>query len=334
MTTTDHPLTVPVILLVFNRPEHTLQVIERVKLVKPPVLLVVADGPRPGRPEDKEACAQVRRLIETELDWKPEVLTNYAETNLGLRPRTVSGLTWAFDLVEQAIVLEDDNVPHPSFFRFCGELLERYRDDTRIAAISGDNFQPQPFVCDASYYFSKYPHCSGWACWRRAWRHFDDAMDCWPALRETNWLRSLVGDPGQARFWMDQFDRAHRRELNSWATAWVFSCWSQSMLAVLPRVNLVENIGFGPSATHTKTDRGGVLRVPSGEIEFPLRHPSCVVINQAADDFSQRKLFGPELLTVFGVAGISKDAAPRGLTERVRRWFGRKGTMGRIVQGD
>ena len=286
---------VPVILLVYNRPEYARRVIEQIRAVKPSRLLVVADGPHPNRPDDTEACLQVRRVIEKELDWKPEVLTNYEDTNQGLRRRIVSGLTWAFSEVEEAIVLEDDCVPHPSFFPFCAELLERYRDDGRIAAISGDNFQGQPFVCDASYYFSKYLHCWGWATWSRSWRQFDEAMLRWPWLRDSGWLATLFDDPAHARFWTEQFDRVHRHELNSWAIAWLFSCWSQSMLTVLPRLNLVENIGIGHDATHTKGRREGHLRVCASQIEFPLRHPSQLVMNQEADDFTQGICFGGEI---------------------------------------
>jgi hypothetical protein len=283
---------VPVVLLVFNRPDHTRQVLQQVRRAKPPVLLVVADGPRPQVPQDAAACDDARALIEEMVDWGPTLLKNYAPANLGLRRRVGSGLTWAFEQVERAIILEDDCVPDPSFFRFCSELLTYYETDTRIGVITGDNFQPPTFSCRASYYFSKFNHCWGWATWRRAWRLFSSDMEHWPELRDAGWLEGLFPDPGQVRYWQQLFDRVYEGQLNSWAYRWTFSCWSQSLLTAIPRKNLVSNIGFGTGATHTTSAPSPLANRPATSLDFPLVHPPCVALDARADAYTQTHLFG------------------------------------------
>jgi hypothetical protein len=284
--------TAPVIMLVFNRPESARTVLDQIRPARPETLLVVADGPRPDRPADQEACAKVRAVIKSGANWDVRVLTNYADTNLGLRRRFSSGLDWAFQQVDHAIVLEDDCVPHPTFFRYCTDLLDHYRDDDRVGVVSGDNFQPRPFDCGASYYFSRYPHCWGWATWRRAWNRFDAKMANWPALRAARWLDGLFHDPLHAAYWENIFDGVHAGRINTWDYAWTFSCWSQHFLTVLPNVNLVKNIGTGAEATNTKDKDSNMHHLAVGQMEFPLQHPAVMVRNQQADDYSQRNIFG------------------------------------------
>ncbi|MFM7711944.1 MAG: glycosyltransferase family 2 protein, partial [Microcystis sp.] len=142
-------------------PDTTARVFEAIRQAKPPKLLVVADGPRADRADDIEKCKAARAIIEG-VDWDCEVLTNYSDVNLGCKNRVSSGLNWVFDTVEEAIILEDDCVPDPTFFRFCEELLEYYRHDQRIMVISGNNFQFGKKRTGYSYYFSVYTHCWGW----------------------------------------------------------------------------------------------------------------------------------------------------------------------------
>jgi len=224
------------------------------------------------------------------VDWDCDVRRNYADANMGLADRVASGLTWAFEQVESAIILEDDCVPHPTFFRFCTELLERYADDTRIMAIAGDNFQFGERAAEYSYYFSRYPHCWGWATWRRAWRHYDHTMAAWPRARERRLLDGVLGSKSASRDWTRIFDGTYSRRVNSWANRWTLACWLQSGLTILPAVNLVSNIGFGSHGTHTR-DRSPFSDIAVQPIAFPLAHPPYVVRDAAADRFTQRTLF-------------------------------------------
>lgn len=285
------PLTTPVVLLVFNRPEHTRRLLAALRVAQPAHVFIVADGPRPEVADDAARCAEVRALCESEMVWPAEVQRDFAKENLGLRRRVSSGLDWVFTQAEEAIILEDDCIPHPSFFPFCAELLARYREDERVGVVTGDNFQPQPFVCEASYYFSKYPHCWGWATWRRAWRHFDNRMALWPELRDSDWLGGLFANPSDQSHWRTLFDSAHAGTLNSWAFPWVFACWAHTQLTATPQVNLVQNIGFGAGATHTVAALSPTAE--SAGLDFPLTHPVRVGIHQPADEHVQRHHFAP-----------------------------------------
>lgn len=276
----------PVAMLIFNRPDTTARVFEAVRQARPLQLLVVADGPRPDRTGEAEQCAKARSII-SRIDWKCDVQTNFAESNLGCRKRVSSGLDWVFQTVPEAIILEDDCLPHPTFFRFCDELLERYRDDERVMMVSGDNFQFGRKRTGHSYYFSRYTHIWGWASWRRAWQHYDVDMKQWPAAKECGLLTDILDDSGAVRHWRNIFDRVSRGEINTWDYQWTFACWLQSGLSIIPNVNLVSNVGFHAGATHTADD-SPFSAMPAEPMQFPLDHPPFVVRDRTADDFTQR----------------------------------------------
>jgi len=210
--------------------------------------------------------------------------TNFAEENLGCKKRMASGIDWVFSQVEEAILLEDDCVPCPDFFRFCSELLIRYRNDPKIVHIAGTNFQAGRLRGDASYYFSRFVHIWGWASWRRAWQHYDVAMRSWPQATQEKWLSKLYSDPIEREFWNDNFDRVHAGKIDTWDYQWAYACWRTDGIGIIPNMNLVTNIGAGPDATHTKGPVGS-LEVPTGTLG-ELRHPQEILVDSAADRFT------------------------------------------------
>jgi hypothetical protein len=280
----------PVALMIFNRPAPTARVLEAIARAQPPLLLVVGDGPRPAHPEDRRLCEQTRAVIER-VDWRCEVRTDYSGLNLGCKRRIVSGLNWVFDQVEEAIVLEDDTLPEPSFFGYCEELLERYRGDRRVQMISGTNVLPPARGDRHSYRFSRCYHVWGWASWARAWRQYDLEMRRWPALRDSGWLERLLGDEREAALVRQFFDRAHAGEVPTWDIQWVFSSWSSGGLSVLPAVNLVTNIGFGAGAAHEQNPRHRLANLPARPIELPLRHPPSIAVDEEADHQVWRQVY-------------------------------------------
>lgn len=278
----------PVLLLIFNRPDPTAQVFAAIRATRPARLYVAADGPRLDRPGEAERCARARE-IATAVDWPCEVHTLFRDANLGCK-RAVSGaLDWFFGEEEAGMVLEDDCLPHPDFFRFCDVLLERHAEDERVSVITGDNFQRGRRRGDASYYFSRYNHCWGWASWRRAWRLYDGELSFWPDWKTSADWRERIPDAVERRYWEGIFDRVARGEIDSWAYPWTASLWYRGGLTATPNVNLVTNIGFGEEATHT---RGAVKRhiVPRVALGC-LSHPECVEQNLQADNFAFRQHF-------------------------------------------
>lgn len=269
----------PLALIIFNRPDHLERVLQTLAEVKPAQLLVIADGPRNDL--EAERCAESRALIER-IDWRCDIRREYSDTNLGCRRRISSGIAWVLSQHDEAIFLEDDCIPDPSFFQFCQEMLAYYRHEERVRAISGDNFQFGRRFNPYSYYFSLIPHCWGWATWRRAWEHMDITMSRWPAMEQTDFPRQLL--PTEKAVWFNRkaFTEAYSGKLNSWAIPWELSNWLTGGLAVLPEVNLVTNIGFGPGATHChKNDP--CANLPAEQMPFPLRHPPRVEHQLDAD---------------------------------------------------
>ncbi|MEO8034531.1 MAG: glycosyltransferase family 2 protein, partial [Acidobacteriota bacterium] len=232
-------------------------------------------------------CRQARAVLQ-EIDWPCELATNFSETNLGCGIRMHTAITWAFSLFEEVIILEDDCIPNASFFRFCEELLEVYRHDERVMHISGNNFVGVEARTPYSYYFSKFTHGSGWASWRRAWRHFDWSMSRWPELKLAGVLDAMCTDSYEVRYWSGIFDRLSTGAPDVWDYQWNLACWSQSGLAILPAVNLVLNDGWGPDATHTKSPMAWPGTTELGEI----LHPPFVFRNVAADATQFNRYFG------------------------------------------
>jgi hypothetical protein len=273
-------LQTPVAFIIFNRPDTTAQVFSAIAAARPPRLLLVADGARAGRAGEAERCASVRELAQR-IDWPCELQTNLSEVNLGCRARVSSGIDWVFEQVSEAIILEDDCLPHPTFFRYCDELLQRYRDDERVGMICGDNFQFGRAVGNGDYYFSKYAHIWGWASWRRAWENYDVRLRCWPEFLASGAIHRLT-ENCEREFWIDVFGRLYAGLIDTWDYQWTFGLWAHSMLNLMPQVNLVSNIGFGPEATHTR-GASRLANLVTQASRFPLRAPALVSANREAD---------------------------------------------------
>ena len=277
----------PVVFIIFNRPDLTQVVFEAIRQAQPAQLFVIADSARSTG--EVEKCRQAREIIN-QVDWKCEVLTNFSEVNLGCRKRISSGLDWVFSIVDEAIILEDDCLPAPSFFAFCQELLDRYRFDRRIAVISGNNFQNGHGRTTSSYYFSKYNHCWGWATWRRAWQYWQDDPAIWLEFRDRNLMSNVCEHELERKYWTKIFNRVFfDRQPDSWAYIWMFSCWSQSGLTILPNQNLVSNIGFRDDATNTSRHHP-LANLPTGDI-CNIKHPPFVVRHHEADLYTFNRLF-------------------------------------------
>jgi len=274
----------PILFLIFNRPDTTKRVFEAVRKAKPPKLFVAADGPRPDKPGEWEKCQKVREIV-TAVDWDCEVKTLFRDTNLGCRVGVSRAIDWFFQHVEEGIILEDDCLPTQSFFRLCQELLERYRYDERVMMISGNNFQFGRRCGSYSYYFTKYTHIWGWASWKRAWKFYDVNMNLWPEIKKKGLLRGLVNNSKEMNYWEQIFDSVHASKIDTWDYQWTFSCWVQNGLSVLPKVNLVSNIGLGIESTHTHKD-SPLANMPVLPMEFPLKHPPFLLYDSKADSIT------------------------------------------------
>jgi hypothetical protein len=317
--------TIPVIFMIFNRPDTTRQVFETIRAAKPRKLLVIADGPRTNRPGDVEKCSATRAIID-EVDWDCEVHRNFSESNMGCGLRCFSGITWAFDLVDKAIIIEDDCVPTSSFFDYCAELLDRYENDERVMMISGDNRLFGHAETEDSYYFSRFPNLWGWATWRRAWAKYDPNMTHWPEIRDRRLFDQYLPKMSDRYHWESAFQSVYDGKIDTWDYQWVYNIWANSGLCIAPARNLVRNIGMDHAeATHTKGETVYSL-LGAEDLDLPLTHPATVLASADKDEIEAklRAAHSPGLpYPLANAASVLKLLVRRGTRHGQNRWGAR-----------
>lgn len=337
----------------FNRPDTTRRVFEAIRAARPPRLYVAADGPRLDRLNEAAICDEVR-AVATAVDWPCEVHTLFRDENLGCGHGVASAINWFLTHEPHGIILEDDCLPHPDFFGFCTELLERYADDERVAMIPGynpkwspeqetpakrvagtvpDGAPPTPAAPAAtppaaaatpatpSYGFSGYTHVWGWATWRRAWRHFDFSMSFWPSWRDSESWRRAHPTARERAIWRFIFNQTYAGGIDTWDYQWYASAWYRGMLSIAPYTNLISNIGFGPEATHTTRFDPTRANSPSGGI-LPLVHPSEDEVARAASIPFKDESFGRMVDSVKWSPWLSVRAIAHEFRRSLPRWLG------------
>lgn len=266
---TVQTLSTAVLLLAFNRPDTTARVFAAIRAARPPRLYVAADGPRASRPGEAGLCAQVRR-IATAVDWPCELHTQFRDENLGCKRNVGSALDWFFSREERGIVLEDDCLPSVSFFGFCEQLLERYRVEPRVFSIQG-NFFGSARKPEGPYLLSKMFYMWGWASWADRWKsvsiEYLDMAEIQRAIRRDRWLGR---SPLLQKYWLDVARRQAAGEFDSWGYPVMFHCFAHRLFNVTPSVNLVLNIGTGPSATRTPDLDCGPHHQAAEQMALPL----------------------------------------------------------------
>jgi hypothetical protein len=288
----------PVALLIFNRPKNTAHVLGAIRAYKPETLLVVADGPRPARPDDITLCADTRAVVENGVDWPCNLKLCYADSNMGCGIRVSSGLDWVFSDVEEAIILEDDTVPNPTFFAFCGELLERYRNEPKVFSICGDSVIYPLLKAKCSYRFSSFFSPWGWATWRDRWAQYDFSMKFWPSLRDGGRLSQVIPEYDWRDRWSTLMDATAAGKIDTWDYQWISLIWQQRGLVIQSTNNLIMNIGTGADASHTLSSFHPRCYRNTKAVHHPLMHPSKVFVHlsiehQVRDSFMR----GPTILS-------------------------------------
>jgi len=284
----------PILFLTFNRPDTTRIVLNEILKIRPTKLYITQDGPRKGKPGETEKCRAVRELFK-QVNQDCEVKTLFRKNNLGCKKGVSSAITWFFENVEEGIILEDDCLPHPDFFRFCREMLEKYRNNEEIMHISGDNFNFGEKVGDKSYYFSKFIHIWGWATWRRTWRYYDVKMKAWPEFVKKNRMTEISKYRRLRERWTETLQNTYlgKYHINEWDHPLMCAIWNQNGLSIYPNVNLVTNIGYGKGAAHTTNKNSKLAVIEScsiGEIVHPL-----LIQRAKGDDELHRKNWMPLL---------------------------------------
>lgn len=278
----------PILLLLFNRPQYLDKQLAILSQAAPTQLFVSIDGPR--HDQDRAKIKQIREQLQSCIDWDCDLHIQQSRKNRGCRLGVQRGIDWFFEQVEQGIILEDDCMPSPSFFPFCSQLLDHYRDDPRVMSIAGSNLLHSVQTAE-SYFFSKFPFCWGWATWRRAWNLYDRDLHDWPQLRDSRWLETIFEAPAAIRYWSAIFSKTHDWKIDTWDYQWTYTLWKQSALAIVPNVNLVQNVGFASDATHTKIAPLQLINAKALQMVFPLDHPRYIRSVLPVDGRIQRMIF-------------------------------------------
>lgn len=277
-----------ILLITFNRPDHTRRVLTEILKQEPQELYVCQDGAREGNENDRIKCQEVRDVInELTSAYKINHIhftlhTLFQQSNLGCGPGPAAGITWFFENVEQGIVMEDDCLPHPDLFGYCEELLERYKDNEQVQFINSTLYHDR-WKCDASYGFSHYMVTGAWAAWRETWQGFDLDLLNLDAWKFRHQVLQLTKNRAEANWWYFKVQEIQKDKSKKsyWDYQMQILLFRNNALTIHPRVNLVSNIGFDAEGTHTRWNdgRGDKLVYPI----MPLAHPNRLIVDTATD---------------------------------------------------
>ena len=282
--------TEPVLVMAFNRPDHLERLLARLREVRPQRVFLAVDGARPHVERESDLVAECRDLAKA-IDWTNDVSTLFQSANLGCGLGVSTAITWFFDNVDRGIILEDDIIPETDFFPYCGDLLDRYQDDDRVFAISGCNFVPAAAQTrpDLPYRFSQVPHIWGWATWRKSWQQHQLDISGWQRRLPPKQLWDRAGrSAAAAAYWASTFELLARKQVDTWDGQLVLASMVSGQITATSNVNLIDNIGFGASATHTIEDRHELQ--PIGQLDFPLAEVP-VELDERADAWTRKHHF-------------------------------------------
>lgn len=276
----------PILLIIFNRPELSQKVFDVIRTVKPQKLYISADGPRLNNHQDKINCEHTRQIIK-QVDWDCKLFTRFLETNLGCGLNVSSAISWAFEKEDRLIILEDDTVPAIPFFSYCNSLLEKYKDDTRICMISGNNYTEIHNVTEDSYFFSIYGHIWGWATWKRVWVKYDFEMRDWPLFKNTNQINNVFSKKSEQHFFLTFYNNFFKlKDKGTWDYQWFYCRIKEMGLSIVPQNNLVTNIGV--QGVHT-TSKSKAHFSPANEDFRISKEPQFILRNTIYDMYHFKK---------------------------------------------
>lgn len=267
---------IPILFVIFRRKDVTMRTFAAIKAAQPAKLYIACDGAREAVSGEQELVEATRQAVENAIDWPCEVHRRYQDHNQGCAKAVSSAISWMFETEEMGIILEDDCVAKPSFFKFVREMLHRYKDDQRIGMVAGTNLVSSKVTMPDSYCFSKYKACWGWATWKRAWSNLQLDMP-W---RDSDYYQSVIANNGfrakDKNYWKYRLNLIDANYVSSWDWPWYFCLAAQNQLCIFPSKDLIVNIGFDAEATHTS-----FFNLPKykdeGELSFHLRHPRYIV---------------------------------------------------------
>ena len=279
---------IPVLIIVFNRPKLTKRLLKSLELLKPSKIYVAADGPREGNLSDLDLCKYTQDLLNTEISWECKIEKKISSSNIGVKNNCKGGIDWFFSFEEMGIMLEDDCEVNESFFKYCEELLIKYKDDNKIKVISGNFYFTN--ILKNSYYFSRCPGTHGWATWKRVWLEVDMDMKNFSYYRDFFWLIFFFKfNIVKAHYFYKKFSYTYEGKISSWDYQFLYAIYKNNGLIIRPFTSLSKHIGWGENATHSKgSDQHPEVQIE--EMTFPMQHPINFNINSKFDDLEMENI--------------------------------------------
>lgn len=297
----------PVLMIFFTRTDTLEKVFEKVKEARPSKLFLACDGAREGNLRDVDAIEKCKKIVE-DIDWECEVYKHYSEVNLGCGKGPQAAISWAFEHVDRLVILEDDCVPHSSFFKYMECLLEKYKNDTRIGVISGFNHFEKWDSGGYSYFYTKVgPLAGAWATWKRVWEDYSYDLP----MIENDFIASLLVEEithkrakkKKLKAWKDVAKKIKNSEkLSYWDVQFAFLKFYKSYLSIVPKFSLVSNIGLGNGATHAVNASNimpSIFYTKEKILEFPLEHPPFIICDRKYDNAVDEKWGYPKPIIKF-----------------------------------
>jgi hypothetical protein len=273
----------PILFLIFNRLDTTKIVFEEIKKQKPKQLFIAADGPRANKENENIICKEVRSYVLKNIDWNCEIKTLFRERNLGCGKAVSEAISWFFDNVEQGIILEDDCVPSQSFFGFCEIMLNKYKHDSRISMICGTNFIETK---EDSYFFSNYYNVWGWATWKRFWNNYDFKMENWGKYKKEKQLYYLFHH--KIASYYERMFNVISNGLDFWGIQLWYSCIFNNTLSIVPKKNLIKNIGL--HGAHEDTQGDFAINTAIYEMNLlQIKHPKNIFPDKKLNELTYLK---------------------------------------------
>ncbi len=273
----------PILLLGFNRPDTLEKIFLSIREVKPQKLYFAVDGPRENVKNENNLVLEVQNFVN-KVDWECTISTLFNEKNLGCKISVSNAISWFFKNEEFGIILEDDCLPSKDFFSFCNYILNNYKNDDRIMAVTGVNFQNGKIRGNYSYYFSIYAQVWGWATWRRSWEKYDVKMKSWNTWKLQNNWKQFFNKDYKRKYFENKFNQVFKNEIDTWDYQWQFCIWKNNGLVVTPNKNLIQNIGFNKNATHTTKENHKLANMKIDEMSN-LVDPVEINVNIEADNY-------------------------------------------------
>ncbi|QWD11260.1 glycosyltransferase family 2 protein [Polynucleobacter paneuropaeus] len=259
----------PIVLFVFNRPEHTQKTIESLaanSLADFSDLYIFCDGPRDDK--DQEAVRKVKAYIKKIKGFR-SVKIKAQENNIGLANSVINGVEEVIQKYGRVIVVEDDLLLAQSFLSYMNKALDIYVNNSKVFSVGGYNppiLIPKQFAFDS---YLSYRCCTwGWGTWVDRWSKVDWLVKDFPEFINDNNKIKRFNRGGDD---MSELLRLQiLGKINSWGIRWDYAHFKNEAFCIRPTHSLACSSGNDGSGIHCGvTDKYDVELSSKSDFIYP-----------------------------------------------------------------